>query len=56
MKEIMKSIEGFITVSSAIFLLWILISWADVLMHNAPTSTGEPHDWNAFVLLTEIEP
>ena len=56
MKEILKSIEGFITVSSAIFLLWILLSWGDVLMHNAPTSTGEPHDWNCFVLLTEIEP
>lgn len=56
MKEILKSIEGFITVSSAIFLLWILISWVDVVANNSPYQDGQPHDWNAFVLLTELEP
>lgn len=56
MKEIARMIYDTIIILSACALLWLLISWGDVLMHNAPTSTGEPHDWNCFVLLTEIEP
>ena len=55
MKELIKNIEGFITVSAAIVLLWILISWADVVANNGPYQDKQPHGWNAFVLLTELE-
>jgi hypothetical protein len=54
MKGLLRDLEGFITILGMIFLLWIVLSWGDVLMHNAPTSDGNPHSWNAFVLLTEV--
>ena len=55
MKEILRNVEGFITVSAAIVLLWILISWGDVVTNNAPYEGRQPHNWNAFVLLTELD-
>lgn len=34
------------------FLGWILISWADVMMHNSPTSGDQNyHTWNAFTMV-----
>lgn len=56
MKEILKNIEGFITVSAAIVLIWILLSWVDVVANNSPYEGRQPHTWNAFVILTEMKP
>ena len=49
--------KSFITTISLIFLLWILISWADVVSHNNPfIDDGDPHWWNAFeIILQEAE-
>ena len=55
MKELIKNIEGFITITALIFMLWLLISWGDVIAHNNPAGKdGQPHAWNAFVLITEV--
>ena len=55
MKELIKNIEGFITITALIFMLWLLISWGDVIVHNDPCGgDGQPHAWNAFVLITEV--
>lgn len=55
MKELIKNIEGFVTISALIILLWLLISWGDVIAHNDPVGgDGQPHAWNAFVLITEV--
>ena len=56
MKEVLRNIEGFLTISALIILLWLLISWGDVIVHNDPRGgDGQPHAWNAFVLLTELD-
>ena len=50
-------IASTITVIAVALMLWILISWMDVLMHNDPwTGDRQYHNWNAFMLLTEVEP
>lgn len=54
MKELIKNIEGFVTISALIILLWLLISWGDVILNNAPYQDRRPHHWNAFVILTEV--
>ena len=54
MKELIKNIEGFITITALIFMLWLLISWGDVVTNNAPYEGRQPHNWNAFVLITEV--
>lgn len=56
MKEVLRHIEGFVTVSATILLLWVLISWADVVANNSPYESRQPHSWNAFILLTEMRP
>ena len=46
--------EAALTVISILFILWVVVSWADIDMHNHP---GEEHvyqPWNAFVLVTEV--
>lgn len=38
----------------AILLLWILMSWADVLFHNAPRyGDGKYHPYNIIVMFAE---
>lgn len=44
-----------IVVLSACILIWILISWADVVANNSPYQDGQPHSWNVFVVLTEVD-
>jgi len=56
MRKIANMIYDTIIVLSFCALLWLLTSWGDVLTHNAPTSDGNPHSWNAFVILTEVAP
>lgn len=51
MKTISKTLYGAILVISAAFILWILISWADVLAHQ---ENGDAHSWNSFRVLIEI--
>ena len=48
-----KKLEKIAVVLLIAFFIWVLVSWADVLCHNSPRNPSEPHDWNAFVLLTE---
>ena len=50
MKMISKALSAAILVISAAFILWILISWADVLAHQ---ENGDAHDWNTFSVLVK---
>lgn len=56
MKEIARMIYDTVIVLSACILLWILVSWVDVVANNSPYQDRQPHSWNAFVILTEMEP
>ena len=50
-----KTIKYTSTVFTIIVLLWIMMSWVDVINHNDPFETdGSPSGWNAFVVLTEV--
>ena len=47
-----KFIENTLTTLSVVFLLWLAISWVDIVADNCePHPTHAP--WNAFVLMTE---
>lgn len=46
-------ISSTLTVIAVALVLWILLSWANVLANNGPYDDGEPASWNAFVVLTE---
>ena len=48
-----KIISSAITVITVALLLWILISWANILCHNGYEDDGKPSDWNAFVIMME---
>jgi len=50
MKEISKALCMAILVISAAFIIWIMVSWADVLAHQFH---GGAHSWNAFSVLIE---
>lgn len=51
----MKAVEKCLTVITIIFVLWVLVSWVDVINHNNPVDQdGMPADWNTFVLLTNV--
>lgn len=49
----MKAVKFSLTIITAIFLAWMLLSWFDVINHNNPGQDGDPSSWNAFVILTE---
>lgn len=44
-----KAIYNLLTVLSVIFMLWILISWVDVLRHNDPI-TGD-HEYSQYNII-----
>lgn len=47
--------QSFITTIAIVATLWVMASWVDVCAHNNPfVEDGDPHWWNAFVMLTEI--
>ena len=46
-------ISSMLTVIIVVLMIWILISWANVLCHNGYGADGEPADWNAFMIMTE---
>jgi len=54
MRKIANMIYDTIIVLSFCVLLWLIISWGDVILNNAPYQGREPHHWNAFVILTEV--
>lgn len=47
-----KVLEYGIAVVSIVFLLWIGISFVDVITDN--TTTAQHANWNAFVVMTEL--
>ena len=49
----MKIIEKVAAVVFTLFVLWVLLSWVDVVAHNDPYANEQPHTWNCFVLMTE---
>lgn len=53
MKKIISTISAAFTVAMIAFILWILVSWVNVVAHNSPCDDGEPADWNAFVVFVE---
>ena len=50
----MKTVERVLSLITIIFILWVLISWVDVINHNNPDDNSRPADWNTFVVLTEV--
>ena len=50
-----KAISIIFNIICIVFLLWMLLSWADVLAHNSPLD-GDMHyqPTNAFVLIGEL--
>ena len=55
MKFIKNLICNTFAAAGVVLLVWLTISWADVLMHNDPI-TGDAAYWrgNAIVMLTEL--
>ena len=53
----MKVIERTAAILFVAFLIWIAASWGDALLHNDPFD-GDQHygRWNAFLIMTEVEP
>jgi len=51
-KQMGKMLEYGIAVVSMAFLLWIGISFVDVVADN--TTTAQHANWNAFVVMTEL--
>lgn len=53
-KLILNTAKNIILMFAVMFLLWLLVSWIDIVSHNDPvTGSHEYIQGNAFVLLTE---
>ena len=50
----MKAVEKAVCVIGILLMMWVIGSWGDVLMHNSPRNPSDPHDWNLFVIMTEM--
>lgn len=50
----MNKIWNVLEIIGGLFLLWVFISWIDVISHNLTTYIYQP--WNAFVLFTKLFP
>ena len=53
MKKVLHKISVAVTVILTALLLWAVISWMDVCMHNSTPSYGELHSWNMFQILVD---
>lgn len=53
MKKVLHKISVAVTVILTALLLWAVISWMDVCMHNSTPSDGEVHSWNMFQILVD---
>jgi len=51
----LKKLEYLGVIIFTVFMLWILVSWADVLMHNSPSNPTDVSRYNAFVVLLGIK-
>ena len=50
----MKVLKLTTTLILVVCLMWMMISWIDVINHNDPCGKdGDPSAWNAFVVMTE---
>lgn len=49
-KEVLRMIGDWVTINSLLFLIWVFISWLDVISHNL---TPDPvyQWWNLFQIL-----
>ena len=55
MKFIKNLICNAFAVAGVVLLVWLTISWADVLMHNDPITGDKQYmPGNAIVLITEL--
>lgn len=52
-KHVGKALFKSVVVLTLTVLLWLAVSVVDVSMHNTHPQDGDPHPWNAFVLLLE---
>ncbi len=53
-KLILNTAKNLILMLTVMFLLWVLVSWIDIVAHNDPvTGSHEYIQGNVFVLLTE---
>lgn len=53
-KLILNTAKNLILMLAVMFLLWILVSWLDIVAHNDPwRGSHEYMPGNAFVLLTQ---
>lgn len=51
----MEVAKNMCTILVVALLIWMMVSWADVIFHNNPSENdGSPSSWNAFVVLTEV--
>lgn len=48
-----KMLLKIVAVFSLTVLLWLAVSVVDVSMHNTHPEDGDPHSWNAFVVLLD---
>ena len=49
MVKSIKAVRALVMAASGIFLLWLAVSWVDVVAHNA-APMPEYKAWNAFVI------
>ena len=55
MKEMLRDLEGFIIVLAIAVILWLSVSFVDVLWSNRdPFTDHDPHAWNAFQIMYQI--
>lgn len=52
MRTLFRTIYYVYSTICALFFLWVFLSWADVVMHNASTHIYQP--WNCFTLFLEV--
>ena len=45
-----KVIKNIMFIIGILVLLWIAVSFIDVILHNSPTTSGETYNWNFFDL------
>lgn len=50
MNKLINTSKKLLIALNGLFLLWIIISWFDVCMHNG-INDGDVHVWNALRLL-----
>lgn len=55
MKEMLRDLEGFFIVLAITVILWLSVSFMDVLWSNRdPFTDHGPHSWNAFQIMYQI--